>query len=293
MKYIPDSDIIKKDQLSKRLETLDFDIFTFGFWKQTDTAYLSNEILSSYKLVCITAGSCTVYFSKKEYYLKQGDCIIIAPFVLFTALCTGEIPVEYCYFLFDVKEISQRELFRELFHCETVTVFSEAVPASAVPLIRMSYESLLGNRMGYYYSIKLVFQRMMLNIQRASRAYQRAEGVSHRHSSVEKTVSACVHYLNQNLSGRVTVDELCKKLHVSQSYLYQSFMEVTGMSTKEFMDTYKLKRIEVELKQSDTPIRNISEQYGYSSVNAFSSQFKKYYGISPLQYRKKYLVSLK
>ena len=49
---------------------------------------------------------------------------------------------------------------------------------------------------------------------------------------------------------------------------------------------YKLHYIESELIQTDRNISDIAARYGYTSIFAFSTLFKKIYHMSPLQYRK-------
>lgn len=42
------------------------------------------------------------------------------------------------------------------------------------------------------------------------------------------------------------------------------------------------------LEQSDAPIREITKVVGYRDPLYFSKEFKKKYGLSPMQYRQKY-----
>lgn len=287
MAYQEGSQSLGKDILAEKLESIHFELLGFGHWKQENTGYLKNDILTNYKLVCITQGTCKVSAHNTEYFLGAGDSIIIAPFMIYTAVCTGEVPVEYYDFHFQIPSPQSHSVFTELFHCEQLSLFPGSISKRAIPLLKLSYLNMNSEGSGTYFAVKLSFLRTVLSLLVSQADFRQTVPISHHSPGKEQIVSRCTKYLTLNRQRSVSVEELCSVMHVSQSYLYQSFISVTGLSTKAFITGYKLKLIEVELLHTEKSIRSIGESFGFSSVYAFSSHFKKHLGISPLHYRNK------
>ena len=76
--------------------------------------------------------------------------------------------------------------------------------------------------------------------------------------------------------------------HVSLNpvYLSRYFKEKTGIHFIDYLITVKMKRAAELLQNKDNKIAKISEMVGYSNEKNFSRAFKKYFGVSPNEYRK-------
>lgn len=63
---------------------------------------------------------------------------------------------------------------------------------------------------------------------------------------------------------------------------------MTGNNFTETLRKLRMEEASNLLMKSDDSIEKISEQIGYNSSDHFARTFRKYYGISPLKYRKKH-----
>ncbi len=86
----------------------------------------------------------------------------------------------------------------------------------------------------------------------------------------------------------ISLEQLSKKFHYSVPYMSKIIKKITGDSFTETLRKLKMEEASNLLIQSDDSIEKISEQAGYHSSDHFTRTFRKYYGISPLKYRKKY-----
>lgn len=102
------------------------------------------------------------------------------------------------------------------------------------------------------------------------------------HYLVEKGLT----YINHNFSSPITITYICKVLNCDRSYFQKLFIRQTGISPKDYLLNSRLAHSKTLLKQSNMSIEQISEACGME-YNTFKVAFKRRYGCSATQYRKK------
>lgn len=90
-----------------------------------------------------------------------------------------------------------------------------------------------------------------------------------------------------NYKYQYSLKELSEKYSVSPSTLTHTFKEVTGYSVFEYLYSCRMASAKYFLAGSDLSIGAIVEKCGFSDNSNFSRSFKKLYGITPMEYRKK------
>ncbi len=90
-----------------------------------------------------------------------------------------------------------------------------------------------------------------------------------------------------NLSRNISIQELSKVLYVSPRKLTSKFLELTGMSFKDYSQMLKMEQASRLLYASGKNISEIAEELGFCDIHYFSKRFKDYYGCSPSTLRKK------
>lgn len=78
-------------------------------------------------------------------------------------------------------------------------------------------------------------------------------------------------------------------LHLNSDYLGQLFKMETKISFSRYLNDYRIKRAQSLLKGTEQSISEISEEVGYTTTAYFYRNFKVICGISPKEYRKKYV----
>ena len=96
-------------------------------------------------------------------------------------------------------------------------------------------------------------------------------------------------YMEQNYLRNVTIREIANVLHISDRYLYNLFVEHTGISPKKYLNELRLRRACEMLKSGDCNITEIAVSTGFGDVLTFSRFFSKHMGKSPTAYRDKYI----
>lgn len=93
-------------------------------------------------------------------------------------------------------------------------------------------------------------------------------------------------YIFQNASKYKSVTELASSMNYTVSGFEKRFKRVFGISCYFWMKEQKARMILHELNTGDKPIKEISEDFGFSSTSAFSEFCKSMLGKPPGQIRK-------
>lgn len=106
-------------------------------------------------------------------------------------------------------------------------------------------------------------------------------------SGVSPEVYRAMSYIRSHTNGPVSVEDAAAEVGRSSSYLMRRFKAEIQMSVGEYITRCKLEEACDLLSYSHQTLAEISAYLGYSSQSYFQNVFKKAYGITPLQYRKK------
>lgn len=93
--------------------------------------------------------------------------------------------------------------------------------------------------------------------------------------------------ISHHFSERISVSDIAKQLAINPSYLSRLFKKDMGISVKEYIDDLRISASANFLGTTHYSITQISEMVGFSTIQAFSTAFKKNMGCSPASYRKK------
>ena len=80
---------------------------------------------------------------------------------------------------------------------------------------------------------------------------------------------------------------IAEYFHISQSYLCKLFHE-NGTTVTTVIQEIRLQQARSLLEQSDLSVQNIAELVGYHDLTYFIKLFKRYFSVTPYQYRRKY-----
>lgn len=109
-----------------------------------------------------------------------------------------------------------------------------------------------------------------------------------RQSSVERFADEAKAYVASHFRDpNLSVDVICRELHVSPAYFSTIFKRQTGQAFSAYLTEVRLNEALRLLETTNDKTYLITEKVGYSDPNYFSYAFKKQFGISPTQYRKR------
>ncbi len=105
--------------------------------------------------------------------------------------------------------------------------------------------------------------------------------------SKNKTFDSILAYIQRNIMQDISLKNIAGACSCSESTVSHLFKEYTNQSVKKYINNIRIKEAEKMLITTDLSISTIAAYCGFSDTNYFSSCFKKYFNMSPTQYRKK------
>lgn len=96
-------------------------------------------------------------------------------------------------------------------------------------------------------------------------------------------------YMYENYSRKLTLSEIADKEHLSIYYLSHIIKEATGLSFQDLLSYIRVEESEKLLLGTNKKIGAIAEETGFSAVRYYIKHFEQWFGMHPLEYRKKYI----
>lgn len=84
----------------------------------------------------------------------------------------------------------------------------------------------------------------------------------------------------------ITLESLAEEFHLSKPYLSKYIKDKSGMTFQEVVRNERMKRAKNLLKETDQTVENVALSVGYENVEHFNRLFKKFSGMTPVQYKK-------
>lgn len=102
------------------------------------------------------------------------------------------------------------------------------------------------------------------------------------HSYIRKAIR----YLEAHYAEPLSIPQIASHTGVSAIYLNRIFKLSTGKTLSEYLNEYRTSQSLPMLSDTSDTINRISENVGYNDVRSYIRFFKKFYGMTPSEYRK-------
>ena len=102
-----------------------------------------------------------------------------------------------------------------------------------------------------------------------------------------KIIENALRYIEENLSGELTVGRIAEKVNISPFYFQKGFSMLCGYSVGEYIRMRRLSVAGSELVTSDNKVIDLALKYGYDSPDSFTKAFTRFHGSTPTDVRRK------
>jgi len=99
-----------------------------------------------------------------------------------------------------------------------------------------------------------------------------------------RTAITCMH---DDPSHAWTLQKLANRVGMSRTVFAQTFKSRVGMTSMEYLTRWRMLLAGDRLRSSDDPISQLSSSVGYETDSAFGRAFKKVWGCSPREHRRR------
>lgn len=112
-------------------------------------------------------------------------------------------------------------------------------------------------------------------------------GAINPNQKTDTMILKIVSYINENYQNLITLKDLSERFFISVNTLCKRFHKSMNCSIIEYVTFVRLNKAKMYLLTTSKKLEEISYLCGFSSTNYFGLIFKKQFGLSPLNYRKK------
>ncbi len=129
---------------------------------------------------------------------------------------------------------------------------------------------------------------LMIILSRALRG-EWEENLRVKNGKAKELVAIAKQYMDENFDQGITVSEAAAYVFLSQGYFTRAFRDETGVSPMNYLMKKRIEKACKLLQNNEIKVSAISLQSGFSSPQRFNVAFRKQMGMTPMEYRKKYL----
>ena len=108
------------------------------------------------------------------------------------------------------------------------------------------------------------------------------------HSEAIIRINKVIDRIEKELSNDHSLSDLAETAHMSKFHFHRTFKLITRETPHEYIARKRIEKIASLFSIGDKrPVSELASAYGFQNLSSFSRAFKKYYGCSATQFRKK------
>lgn len=247
---------------------------------------------TEFELVYVETG--TVYFgiSDKQFALSEGQGVFINSKILHRYFSQGKAIVPN-FVLMPVFIAAQDSLIYQKYVLPIMAspmdyqIFSQDIPWQAEVLSLMREMMAAQEKAS---DVELVNSYLIQKIWHI--LYQNTDiehmGKKENYSaSSQARLQLMMQYIHQDFAYNISLSDIADQAKVSKSTALNLFHRYLGISPVTYLVNYRLQEAAKLLASTEKKVTVISKDTGFDSVDYFCKAFKKYYKLTPTEYRKK------
>ena len=221
-----------------------------------------------FELILLCEGTMTVEVDGTSYAMTAGDALLIFPNRVHAM---SSVESRHTLFIFSADTV--RAFYAERAgKCPTSALFRPS-PTCLALLEGLSEESTVLERKGTLYTACAEFDR--------GRVY---EDAAH---DKENTLSKVLSFVEDHFKEPLTVEDVARSIHYNGEYLSRLFKNKMGLSFHSYVNLRRLNHAAYLLSNTSATCVSCALESGFASLRSFNRNFKKQFGITPVEYKAK------
>ena len=264
------------------------DIVTVHYFEYTKEYYFPGEMHDFWELVFMDKGEAIAVAEEESIPLKQGDLIFHKPNEWHNIVSNGKDAPNIAIVSFVCNSpvmkffenrkmnitASQRWLIARMIE-EAEKVFEKGIGDPYIKQM-VKYEN---TPIGAEQLIKLYLTEFLLSFL-TSVTVDNPEIRKSHHADFNNIVA----YLENNISSKLTIEDICMVFNISPTTLKNLFRNNAKKGVMAYFIGLKMGYAKQYIRDGVYNFTQISQLLGYDTPNYFSYQFKKYFNMTPTEY---------
>jgi AraC-like DNA-binding protein/mannose-6-phosphate isomerase-like protein (cupin superfamily) len=244
-----------------------------------------------YEIYYLLSGSRNYFIDEINYRVEKGSLVLINKGVPHMTTYGGSPMHERILINFDEDFIQgiriqsdNEDLLAPFYQNKPVVRLQKADQAAVEQLLFKMMMEARGKDFGHESYVRLVLGELLLFITRKILDTRPADSLNTNFMNAK--ISEIIKYVNIRYMKKISLESIAENFYISPYYLSRTFKKATGTTFIEYLNGIRVRESQILLKESPLNVNTIAERVGYESQTHFGRVFKKYTGMSPLQYRK-------
>ena len=102
-----------------------------------------------------------------------------------------------------------------------------------------------------------------------------------------KNICLATEYINSHYMEQISLEQVAAHVNLNPEYFSRAFKAEVGQTFVNYLTDIRLRHSVRLLENTALRVQDIAQQVGYYNASYFSTTFKKKYGMSPYEYRRK------
>ncbi|MBP5385346.1 MAG: AraC family transcriptional regulator [Lachnospiraceae bacterium] len=242
---------------------------------------------NSYEIHYISGGHGQVTVEGQEYEVVPNILYITGPHIQHSMIPDASDPLsEYCVYL-KLSDHSKRSAnLRSPMHLFRDMMVWYGMDRHRIhALMRMLFEELEEKNLGYRMQVESLLKQLIIACVRNYTVETKEGELSGQRSLDHQFLTIEEAFLYEY--GTLTLTDLSDRLHLSTRQTQRLLLEHYGMNFQSKKTEARMSAAALLLRSKEITITQIADAVGYSSVEHFSSAFRRYFGVSASRYRTK------
>lgn len=108
------------------------------------------------------------------------------------------------------------------------------------------------------------------------------------YNNKERHIEMAKEYIMHNYQKEITISDVARRVGVTSNYLANIFALYNQKAPKIYLTELRMEQAKKLLATRKYKVKDVGKMVGYKNQLHFSSEFKKYTGLSPLNYSRKF-----
>lgn len=243
-----------------------------------------------YELAYVDRGSIFCFSNGNKELLQQGDLFFFLPHTEHYYKSTGEIDTNIFIVCANctgkiLEIIKGKNSLNDKSKSIVANIFSEAKKAFVFPFDK----KLVPLETPYFGAQQLTETYMEILLTKLVRnklsISPEIKIVMNSEKFNDEVVNDILSILKEKVYGKIDLDELCKRVHYSKTYINKIFKTNLGVSVMQYYYGLKIDEAKKMLDKGFS-VTAISDKLEYDNPNYFTKAFKLVTGLTPSQYKK-------
>lgn len=247
----------------------------------------------------VTEGEAMVAADSERFYVKQGDAFFVNTGVLHGCWNVDDTSCRFHSIVFHprlvggsvdcviwqnyLQPVLEDASFKSIHLDHRIDWQKEAIDA-----VEEAWSNCVNEPPGYEFQVRNALSRLIYLV--AAHKNNIVKPLSAKTLRDGTRIKLMLEYIQRHFYEDITIDKIAQCADISESECLRCFKKTIGTTPIQYLKSFRIQKAAELLENTDEKIVDIGIQCGFQDMSYFSKSFRKVWGDTPSEYRKRFTV---